>query len=289
MKCLVTGASGFIGGHLVDRLVLDGHEVVGIYSSSSSLDIEKIAADVTNLDSIVKHFEGVDWVFHTAAKVAVAESMRHPDVYYKVNVLGTLNVIESSRISGVKKIIFPSSASCYGHSTNIPMSEDMDVKIEHPYALSKYLAEQSILHLCNLYNISSVILRVFYGYGSDLRKNHIFYQFINQRNNGKPITVTGDGNQRRDFIYISDVIDAFMLAAKSDISNEILNVGSGVSHNMNYIAKLFSDNIRYIPMPEFEPFGHAQADIHKIKRLLGWEPKVSLEEGIKLILQQHVI
>ena len=294
MKCLVTGGAGFIGSHLIDRLLEDGHEVITLGHFSpvraknlaqhrDSPRLHRHEVDITDWETVQPYFSGVDWVFHTAASVVTRESVEEPRKYFQVNVDGTANVFEAARMAGVRKFIYLASGSCYGYPDVISTPETTEIRLDHPYALTKYLGEQSVLFLGKIYHIPVISLRLFYVYGPRTRPWNVLSVFMRQKIAGEPLTIVGDGEQRTDFVYISDAVEAMIMAAESDLNNEILNVGSGESHTMNEFAKALGGEIKHIPKRPYES-DYIHADISKIRRLLGWEPKVSFEEGMKIVL-----
>jgi len=294
VKCLVTGGAGFIGSHLVDRLLEDGHEVIALghfsperaknlarHHGSPHLHLHEL--DITDWKAIRPHFNDVGWVFHTAASVVTRESVEEPRKYFQVNAEGTVNVFEAARMAGVRKFIYLASGSCYGHPDVVSAPETTEIRLDHPYALTKYLGEQAVLFLGKIYGLAVISLRMFYVYGPRTRPWNVLSIWMKQKIQGEPITIVGDGEQRNDFIFISDVVAAIIMAAKSDLNNEILNVGSGESHTMNEFAEALGGEIKYVPKRPHES-DYIHADIAKIKRLLGWEPKVSFREGMKIVL-----
>lgn len=299
MKYLVTGGAGFIGSHMVDRLLCDGHNVVVIDNFSTgridNLSHEKnnsnltlIKEDIANFNSIKQYFKGIDIVIHMAALADIIPSIVNPDQYYKSNVMGTFSVVEAARLAGVRKFIYTASSSCYGIPDNYPTSEIAQIHPQYPYALTKYLGEQTVLHWSQVYDLPVISLRLFNVYGPRSRTSGmygaVFGVFLAQKLNGKAFTVVGDGNQTRDFIYVSDVVEAFFMAAKSEVKNEIFNVGSGNPQSINKLVTLFKGKKVHIPKRPGEP-DCTHADISKIKSMLGWKPRVSFEEGVDKILQ----
>ena len=301
MKSLVTGGTGFIGSHLVDRLLDEGHEVIVLDNFSTGrarnlahikgeprLRLNLIRADITIGEAICPCFEGVDWVFHLAGLADIVPSIRHPLEYYHTNVDGTVNVLEAARNANVKKLIYAASSSCYGIPDAYPTPEASPIRPEYPYALTKYMGEICTLHWGKVYKMPVLSLRLFNVYGPRSRTSGtygaVFGVFLAQKLNGKPFTVVGDGNQSRDFTFVTDVINAFIMAARSDLQNEALNVGSGNTYSVNKLAELLEGSVVHIPKRPGEP-DCTQADITKIQRLLGWQPRISFEEGVKILLQ----
>ncbi len=300
MRTLVTGGAGFIGSHLVDRLLRDNHQVLVLDNFSTGrldnlkqhkgnrrLAIEKVDIG-TNLSNWANWFNKIDWVFHLAAQADIVPSIVKPLEYHHSNVDGTVNVLEASRKSKVKRFIYAASSSCYGIPDVYPTSECAPCKPQYPYALSKYLGEQYVLHWGQIYKLPVVSLRFFNVYGPRSRTSGtygaVFGIFLAQKLAGKPFTIVGDGSQTRDFTYVSDVVSAIMAAVKSNVTNEIFNVGSGQTYSINSLVKLLGGKITYIPKRPGEP-DCTQADIKKIKKTLGWQPYVSFEEGVRMLLK----
>lgn len=299
MQYLITGGAGFIGSHLVDRLLSQGHKVKVIDNFStgrkSNLLHHKdnkglmiIEADASDFDSIKMHFYGVDKVFHIAALADIVPSIVSPLDYYKANVSATASVLEASRLAKVKKLVYAASSSCYGIPDNYPTPENAEIRPEYPYALTKYLGERIVLHWGKIYKLPVVSLRLFNVYGPRARTSGaygaVFGVFLTQKLNNKPFTVVGDGKQTRDFVFVRDAVEAFILASESDCNGEVMNVGSGNTYSVNYLVQLLGGQVVYIPKRPREPdctFG----DISKIKRLLGYKPRVSFEEGVKVMLE----
>ena len=274
MKCLVTGGAGFIGSHLVDRLLEDGHEVIalGHFSQERTKNLAKHygspnlhlqETDITDWEAIRPHFNDVDWVFHAGALVVTRESVEEPRKYFQVNVDGTVNVFEAVRMAGVRKFIYLASGSCYGHPDVISAAETTEIRLDHPYALTKYLGEQAALFLGEIYNVPVISLRLFYIYGPRTRPWNVLSVWMKQKIQGEPITIVGDGEQKNDFVFVSDAVEAMIMAAESDLNNEILNVGSGESHTMKEFAKALGGEIKYVPKRPYES-DYIHADIYKI-------------------------
>ncbi|NLW92055.1 MAG: SDR family oxidoreductase [Syntrophomonadaceae bacterium] len=299
MKTLVTGGAGFIGSHLVDRLMLDGHEVIVLDNFSTGrpenlrhLENEKrlrlIEVDIQDKVAIQEFFKGVDWVFHLAALADIVPSIERPEEYFHANVDGTLAVLETVRQYGVKKFLYAASSSCYGIPDVYPTPETADIRPQYPYALTKNLAEQMIMHWGRLYKIPVVALRLFNVYGTRSRTSGtygaVFGVFLAQKLAGKPFTIVGDGTQTRDFTYVTDVAKAFVCAAESEVRNEVFNVGSGGTYSVNRLVELLGGDVVYIPKRPGEP-DCTFADTVKIQRVLGWQPEVSLAEGVAKVLE----
>ena len=300
-KAIVTGGCGFIGSHLVDFLLEKGH-YVKVIDNLSIGNIENIKrhqnnpnmkfyqvdiSDYGNQEKLEKIFQDVDWVFHLAALADIVPSINFPTKYHKSNVDGTINVLEASRRNDVKRFIYTASSSCYGIPEEFPTPETAPIKPEYPYALTKYIGEQYALHWNKLYNLPVVSLRLFNVYGPRARTSGtygaVFGVFLAQKIYNKPFTVVGDGTQTRDFTFVSDIVEGFYKAAKSDINGEVINLGSESTYSMNKLVELLDGDVVYIPKRPGEP-DCTFADITKAKKLLGYQPKVSFEEGVKIML-----
>ncbi len=296
---LVTGGAGFIGSHLVDRLIKDGHSVTVIDNFSTGRreniahqenHLRIIEADITDFNTISPYFQGQDFVFHLAALADIVPSIVEPRAYYTSNLLGTMNVVEAARLAGVQKLVYAASSSCYGipHEEFYPTSETAPIRPQYPYALTKYLGEQTVLHWGQVYNLPVISLRFFNVYGPRSRTSGtygaVFGVFLAQRLAGKPYTVVGDGNQTRDFVYVTDVADALVTAGFSPVKNEVFNVGTGIPQSVNTLVSLLGGEKTHIPKRPGEP-DSTWADISKIKSLLHWQPKVSFREGVEKILE----
>jgi len=298
MKILVTGGAGFIGSHVVQRLLSEGHQVVVLDNLSTGRFENLGLRDVTKLEfyrvdlgqrmALSPFFRGVDWVFHLAALADIVPSIQKPDVYFRSNVDGTVNVLEAARESGVKKLVYAASSSCYGIPDVFPTPECAEMRPLYPYALTKYLGEQCVLHWGKVYKLSVLSLRLFNVYGPRSRTSGtygaVFGVFLAQKLKGHPFTVVGDGTQTRDFTFVSDVVNALMAAAASGVTNEVMNVGSGRPQSVNRLIELLEGEVVHIPKRPGEP-DCTQADISKIRRLLNWQPEVSFEAGVRTMLE----
>lgn len=297
-NCIVTGGAGFIGSHLGERLLKEGHRVTCVDNLASSRrsnlagfennpNFRFVQASVEDYKTIEPLFAGIDWVFHLAALADIIPSIERPLDYYRSNVDGTIKVIEASRRHNIKRFVYTASSSCYGIPDQFPTSETAPIRPAYPYALTKYLGEEIVLHWAKVYRMPVVSLRLFNVYGPRSRTTGsygaVFGVFLAQKLAGKPFTVVGDGSQTRDFTYVTDVVDAFVTAARSKIEGEIFNVGSGGTYSVNQLVKLLGGEIIYIPKRPGEP-DCTFADTTKINRTLGWQPKVSFEEGVKKML-----
>ncbi len=299
IRSLVTGGAGFIGSHLVERLLKDGHEVVVIdnmstgrrenlahLEGSSHLSVHQL--DINDLAGIAPLFKGIDNVFHIAALADIVPSIQNPVAYYLSNVSGTVSVLEASRAAGIKRFVYAASSSCYGIPEKYPTSELEPLSPMYPYALTKLLGEQCVMHWNQVYKIPAVSLRFFNVYGPRSRTSGtygaVFGVFLAQKLAHKPFTVVGDGTQTRDFTYVTDVVDAVVSAANSSINGEIMNVGSGNTYTINYLVELLGGEKVHIPKRPGEP-DCTFADMSKIKSLLNWKPKVSIEQGVAEMLR----
>jgi len=297
-RTLVTGGAGFIGSHLVDRLLADGHQVTVLdnFSTGQPRNVEHLAShpafrlvevDVTDHEAIAGHFEGVDWVFHLAALADIVPSIQNPAAYFRSNVDGTFSVLEASRKAGVARFVYAASSSCYGIPDSYPTPETAPIRTEYPYALTKFLGEQLVMHWVKVYQLPAVSLRFFNVYGPRARTTGtygaVFGVFLAQKRAGKSFTVVGDGEQTRDFTFVTDVADAVVRAAESNLSGEIFNVGSGGTYSINRLVQLLGGEKIHIPKRPGEP-DCTFADVGKIERLLGWRARVSFEQGVSTML-----
>ena len=297
MKSIVTGGAGFIGSHLVDKLLSMGHEVVVLDNFSTgrpeNLDhvrnkIRMIQCDLSVVDAWQDEFENTDWVFHLAALADIVPSIQNAESYFRSNVNGTFNVLQAIRRYKIKRVIYTASSSCYGMTKVYPTPESAKIDPQYPYALTKHMGEELVMHWSKLYKIPAISLRFFNVYGTRSRTSGtygaVFGVFLAQKLAKKPFTIVGDGNQTRDFTYVSDIIDAIVLAAESNISCEIFNVGSDNTVSINSIVNLLKGEKTFIPKRPGEP-DCTYADISKIKKQLGWKPKVTIEEGVNIVLE----
>jgi UDP-glucose 4-epimerase len=244
--------------------------------------------DIAEFKAIQPLFQGVDWVFHIAGLADIVPSIKQPLAYHHANVDGTFSVLEAARLAGIRRFIYAASSSCYGIPDVVPTPETAPIKPEYPYALTKYLGEQYVLHWGKVYKLPVLSLRLFNVYGPRSRTSGVygavFGVFLAQKLQKKPFTVVGDGRQTRDFTFVTDVVDAMVTAAQSDLRVEVLNVGSSHTYSVNRLVELLQGDVVYIPKRPGEP-DCTWADVSKIRRLLGWEPKVSFEEGVKILLE----
>ncbi|MFH1492399.1 MAG: SDR family oxidoreductase [Candidatus Omnitrophota bacterium] len=298
-RCLVTGGAGFIGSHLVDCLLLEGNKVTVIDNFSTgraenlahqkkNKNFTLIKEDITKLDKIIEYFKGIDIVFHLGALADIVPSIVNPIKYYDSNVTGTACVAEASRVSKVKKLIYAASSSCYGIAKVLPTKETAKISPQYPYALTKYLGEQIVFHWGKVYKMPVISLRLFNVYGPRSRTSGtygaVFGVFLAQKLKSMPFTVVGDGEQKRDFIYVSDVVSAFVRAASSKVKTGIFNVGTGNPQSVNKLVSILGGEVVHIPKRPGEP-DCTWADIHKISEKLSWQPQVSFQAGVDKILE----
>jgi UDP-glucose 4-epimerase len=294
---IVTGCAGFIGSHMVDYLIKKKHKVIGIdnFHSGGEINIRHnfkneqfqfIKDDVENFNKIIKKIKKIDYIFHFAGSGELIPSIENPYFYFKNNTINSTLLIDSLRKRKIKKLIYAASSTCYGLA-NKKSSENQKIDLQHPYAFSKYQGEQSILHWSKIYKIPSISIRIFNAYGPRSRTSGAYGAvigvFLKQKLSEYPLTIVGSGNQKRDFLYVSDVCDAFFKAAISKYKNEIFNLGYGKSKKVNFLANLISKKKIHIKWRNGEP-KITEANINKIKEKLGWRPKIKLKDGIKIVL-----
>ncbi len=297
MKSLVTGGAGFIGSHLVDMLLELGHEVTILDNFSTghrgNLEhvkdkINLVECDLSIVGGWTKEFKSVDWVFHLAALADIVPSIQNPDAYFQSNVDGTFNVLKASQAAGVNRFLYSDSSSCYGMPDIYPTPEDTKIQPQYPYALTKRIGEELVLHWAQVYKLPAVSLRFFNVYGTRSRTSGtygaVFGVFLAQKLADKPLTIVGDGTQTRDFTYVTDIVNALVTAAQSNKTNTIYNVGSGKTVSVNHLVELLSDKTVFIPKRPGEP-DCTFADISKIRRELDWEPKIPIEEGVAKVVE----
>ncbi|WP_017854439.1 SDR family oxidoreductase [Leptospira interrogans] len=297
MKALVTGGAGFIGSHLVDLLLENQFEVTVLdnFSTGRAFNlnhvkekIDLVECDLSIQEDWIKKFQSIDYVFHLAALADIVPSIQNPEGYFQSNVTGTLNVLQASRHYGVKRFVYAASSSCYGIPELYPTPETSPILPQYPYALTKRMGEELVMHWAQVYKFPALSLRFFNVYGPRSRTSGtygaVFGVFLAQKLAGKPFTVVGDGKQTRDFTYVRDVVEAVFAAAQSDKVGEIYNVGSGATISVNRIVELLKGEVTYIPKRPGEP-DSTFADIAKIKKDLKWSPKISIETGIGELLK----
>lgn len=300
MKVVVTGGAGFIGSHLIDLLLKNNYDVVCIdnFSTGRKSNLRHIEnnkklivieADINDRQVLKDCFVNAKYIFHLAALADIVPSIQNPEMYYNSNVTGTLNVLMAAKEAQVKKVIYSASSSCYGIPDNYPTSECAEIRPQYPYALTKRLGEELIIHFGEVYKLPYVSLRLFNVYGTRSRTSGtygaVFGVFLKQKLEGKPYTVVGDGSQTRDFTYVTDVANAFFTAAESSVKNEIMNVGSGNTYSVQRLVELLGGDKVHIPKRPGEP-DCTFAQTRKIEALLNWKAQVSFEDGVKKVVEQ---
>lgn len=300
MQFLVTGGAGFLGTDLCNRLGRDGHTVRAIDDLSAGdparLDPAVLftRGDVADIPKLWSLLQGVDCVYHLAARVSVPQSILYPRDYNTVNVGGTVALMEAVRDAGVKRVVLTSSGAVFGQQPQQPVREEMPPNPDSPYAVSKLSAEYYVRTIGALWGIETVILRIFnaYGPGQALPASHppVVPQFIRQAIGGGSLVIFGDGTQTRDFVYVDDVIDALVAAATAtNIDHAVINIGSGHETSINDLVA----RVEHVVGRKVEPLRSTSvaggvrrlyADIDKARRLLAFKPHVSLDEGLRLTL-----
>ena len=301
MKVLITGGGGFIGSHIVELLVkkkninkifiIDNFKDGSLKNLSNVRHSKKISiykVDIRNYFKFSKVFKKCDAVIHLAALSDIVPSIEMPVEYINTNINGTMNVLELMRKHRVKRIIYSASSSCYGIAKKFPTKENDKIDPMYPYAFSKNIGEQLIHHWSKIYGINFISLRLFNVYGTRSRTTGAYGAalgvFLKQKLSKKPFTVVGDGSQKRDFINVKDVANAFYKALCSKINNEIINIGYGKPSSVNEMIKILKGNKIYIPKRPGEP-NITHANINKAKNLLNWKPIISLKEGLDDVLK----
>ena len=294
---IVTGGAGFIGSHMVDVLLardfkvrvidnLVGGREQNIAQHKRNPDFVLERADIRDYELGAALFQGADYVIHFAGIGDIVPSIERPTEYMSTNVLGTVRMLECARHVGVKQFVYAASSSCYGLART-PTREDHPIVPQYPYALSKYQGEQAAFHWHQVYKLPVNSIRIFNAYGTRSRTSGaygaVFGVFLKQKLAGKPLTVVGDGTQTRDFLYVTDIAEAFLLAAETGKSGQVWNLGAGNPQPVNRLVELLAGPVVYIPKRPGEP-DCTWADITKIQLDLGWAQKVSFEEGVGRIL-----
>jgi UDP-glucose 4-epimerase len=297
MKSLVTGGAGFIGSHLVDGLLALGHEVVVLDNFSTGRPenlghvqgkVNVVECDISTPGEWIQYLKDVDWVFHLAALADIVPSIQQPDPYFRANVVGTFNILQASASAGVDRFVYAASSSCYGIPDDYPTPETAEIRPQYPYALTKRLGEELVMHWAQVYKLPAMSTRFFNVYGTRSRTSGtygaVFGVFLAQKLGGKPFTVVGDGTQTRDFTYVTDVVRALIAAAESDKVGKIYNIGSGQTVSVNRLVELLGGEKIHIPKRPGEP-DCTFADIREITQDLGWTPNVTIEEGVTEVLK----
>lgn len=296
---VVTGGAGFIGSHLVDRLMAEGRRVLVIDNLAvGRLDnlvqhradprFRFVQANVSDRAAMRELLAGADRVFHLAALADIVPSVQNPEAYYDANVNGSFAVAEAAKAAGVRRLVYAASSSCYGIPDCYPTPETAAIRPQYPYALTKRLGEEILLHWAQVYTLPVVSLRFFNVYGPRARTSGtygaVFGIFLAQKLAGKPLTVVGDGTQSRDFTYVSDVVDAILAAAERGRAGQVYNVGSGATVSVNRLVELIgTDQIEHLPKRPGEP-DCTFADITRIREDIGWTPRIPIEDGVARLL-----
>jgi UDP-glucose 4-epimerase len=298
MPAVVTGGAGFIGSHLVDALLALGHEVI-VFDNLSTGRAENLAhvksqiqfheCDISLSGPWTKLINKGDWVFHLAALADIVPSIQQPGPYFRANVDGTFNLLQACSLAGVERFVYAASSSCYGIPDAFPTTESAEIRPQYPYALTKRMGEELVMHWAQVYKLPAVSTRFFNVYGTRSRTSGTYGAvlgvFLAQKLGGKPFTVVGDGFQTRDFTYVTDITSALIAVAKSAKIGKIYNVGSGNSVSINRLVELLGGEKIHIPKRPGEP-DCTFADISAISEDLGWGPKVSIEDGVALVLKE---
>jgi len=298
IKSVITGGAGFIGSNLTDRLVSIGHKVIVLdnfvsgkrsnLSHHNKKDVKIVNVDISKSKSLDKYFKKADYIFHLAALAQIIPSFKNPKKYFMNNVIGTLNVVKAAKKSKIKKLIYAASSSCYGTPKSFPTSEKDKIDLKHPYAVTKFIGEELVMRYASIFSMPNISFRFFNVYGPRLnisgQYSAVIGNFLSQTKSKKPLTVVGDGKQTRDFIHVDDLVNAFIKVIKSKSVNKIYNLGSGKRTSINTIAKIFGGKKKFIPIRPGEP-KNSVANITKVKKDINWEPKISIEQGIKKLLR----
>jgi UDP-glucose 4-epimerase len=293
-KIIVTGGAGFIGSHIVDSLINSNHQVTVIDNLSSPTHenfyynpaAEYHPLDIAEFESIRPLFDGVEYVFHLAAESRIQPTIENPLLAFRTNTIGTVNILQASREAGVKRVIYSSTSSSYGRKNTPPLVETMYEDCLNPYSVAKVAGEKACKMYYDLFGLETVIFRYFNVYGprEPVKGNYapVVGLFLRQHIAGEPLTIVGDGEQRRDFTHVNDVVQANMLAMTTDHDQygTVFNVGTGSNHSVLELAAFISNNIQFVP-PRLGEARETLADNTKIKTVLGWKPKHSIETYIR--------
>ena len=291
MKCLVTGGAGFIGSNLVDKLVELEYDVVVIDDESATAHEQfyynpKVKyykysiCDYTNTRPL---YDGVDYVFHLAAESRIQPCVENPLMAVQTNTIGTTQVLQCSREAGVKRVMYSSTSSAYGLKNTPPLKENMVEDCLNPYSVSKVAGEKMCKMYTDLFGLETITFRYFNVYGprQPIKGQYapVIGLFLRQLHDGKPLTVVGDGGQRRDFTHVNDVVEANIMCMTKGIPGEVYNVGTGVNLSVKELAHMISNTIQFIPARP----GEARISLANSDKLksLGWNPSVKLEDYIK--------
>lgn len=294
MKSIVTGGSGFIGSHIVDKLIELGHEVIVIDNESSTVHnnfyynfkASYYKYDIADYCGTRHLYDDVDFVFHLAAESRIQPAIENPLLCFQTNAYGTAVVLQCAREAKVKKVIYSSTSSAYGLKNTPPLSEDMPDDCLNPYSVAKTAGEKACTMYNNLFGLKTIIFRYFNVYGprEPLKGPYapVVGLFLRQMKAGEPLTIVGDGNQRRDFTHVDDVVDANirMMTYDGDAHGTVFNVGTGTNYSINELAAMISDNVKFIP-PRPAESRETLANNYKMCHNTGWAPKKSIVDYIK--------
>lgn len=294
---IIVGGAGFIGSHIAEKLTKQKKTVVVIDNLSTGR-IENIKpflkkiifinSDISKPGKWEKAIKKNSIIIHLAALADIVPSIQEPEKYFKSNVIGTFNLLQACRNKKILKFLYAASSSCYGIPLKYPTPENAKINSQYPYALTKKIGEDLVLHWSKVFGISAISLRLFNVYGTRSRTSGtygaMFGVFLAQKLNQEPYTIVGDGKQTRDFTYVDDVVNAFLKASRSNVKNDIFNVGSGKTISVNEIVKILKGKKTYIPKRPGEP-NCTFADISKIKKDLKWTPQIDIQTGIKKLLK----
>jgi UDP-glucose 4-epimerase len=294
MKSIVTGGSGFIGSHIVDKLIELGHEVIVIDNESSTvhdnfyynLSASYHKFDIADYCGTRHLYEDVDYVFHLAAESRIQPAIENPLLCFQTNAYGTMVVLQCAREAKVKKVIYSSTSSAYGLKNTPPLSEDMPDDCLNPYSVAKTSGEKACTMYTNLFGLKTIILRYFNVYGprEPLKGPYapVVGLFLRQMKANESLTIVGDGNQRRDFTHVVDVVDANirMMAYEGDEHGTVFNIGTGTNYSINELAAMISNNVKFIP-PRLAEARITLANNTKMCQNTGWSPKKSIVDYIK--------
>jgi len=302
MRVLITGGAGFLGSALANRLLTEGHTVLALDDLTAGdprrLDPQVLftRGDVRDVPKLWTLLQGVDCVYHLAARVRVPESIHYPSDYNQVNVGGTVALMEAVRDTGVSRVVLASSGALYGEQAHQPIGEDQLPNPNSPYGVSKVAAEYYVSTLSTLYGMETVVLRIFnaYGPGQELPPSYppVIPQLLRQAQTGGSLVMFGDGTQTRDFVYVDDVVDALVAAATAtDVNRSVINIGSGQEVSINELADRVArvTGKRLSVLHNREQSGGVSrlvADVRLAKQLLGWTPRTELDQGLRLILER---
>lgn len=294
---IVTGGAGFIGSHMVDLLVdrgyavriidnLSGGREANIAHHADNPDVDFTPSDIRDYEPGHNLFKDARYVVHFAGIGDIVPSIEMPMEYMSTNVMGTVHMLECARRAGVEKFVYAASSSCYGLA-DTPTGEGHPIRPQYPYALSKYQGEMAVFHWHKVYRLAVNSIRIFNAYGARSRTSGaygaVFGVFLKQKLEDKPFTVVGDGSQKRDFLYVTDVVKAFLAAMETPKTGEIWNLGAGAPQSVNRLVELLKGEKTFIPERPGEP-KITHADISKITGELGWRPEISFEDGVGIIL-----